>query len=406
MILSFIEHIYIRKILDSRGNATVEVDIYASEGQGTAAAPSGASTGIHEVKALPKEGLDHALRLFRSDVMPELLGLCVFDQREVDAALHDIDGTDDFSRIGGNIAVAISLAVARSAADSLGVPLYYYLGGLNAYCLPKPLGNVLGGGRHAVGGTDIQEFLVLPFAPSVKEAVFGNAMVHKLVKQKLKQKCPDAALGKGDEGAWVAAITNEDALAVVSEACQEASSNLDFDIHPALDVAASEFYKHGKYTYKEKTITEEEQVEYMAGLVDEYEIKLLEDPLDQESFEAYADLTKEIGGKCLVVGDDLFVTDIKRLTKGIDMKAANAILIKPNQIGTLTDTINAIKTASNAGYEAIVSHRSGETTDNTIAHIGAGFEAYGLKTGVVGGERTAKLNELIRIEEDIYGAEE
>jgi enolase len=404
--LGFIEHADIRKILDSRGNPTVEVDVYAGAGMGTAAAPSGASTGIHEVKAFPEGGVDQGIKLFREKVLPELIGMWVFDQREIDAVLHEVDGTDDFSLIGGNIAVAASLAVAKTAADASDLPLYYYLGGMNAYCLPKPMGNVLGGGRHAVGGTDIQEFLVLPFAPSVRDAVFGNAMVHKLVKEKLKQKCPSAALGKGDEGAWVAAISNEEGLAVVSEACQEASSKLDFDIHPALDVAASEFFKDGKYTYKDKTITEDEQVEYMARLVDEFGIKSLEDPLDQESYAAYAALTKDIGKKCLVVGDDLFVTNIKRLSQGIGMGAANAILIKPNQIGTLTDTVNAIKTAYAAGYEAIVSHRSGETTDDTIAHIGAGFEAFGLKTGVVGGERTAKLNELIRIEEIIIGAEE
>lgn len=399
--MSFIENVVARKILDSRGNPTVEVEILTESGYGMVAAPSGASTGEHEVRAFPDGGADVSLKLFEDEISSQLIGMDSTEQRAVDSLLHQIDGTPNFSRIGGNMAVATSLAIARAAACSLEMPLYQYVGGALAGAIPKPLGNLIGGGRHAIGGTDIQEFLVISTSDSALKNVFGNARAHKMVGQALKQKFPGAAIGRGDEGAWVAALSNEDALALLVEVCDKASSEVGFKIRPALDIAASEFFKDGKYKYKDKELSPDQQVDFVAGLVEQYGLHILEDPLDQNDFEGYARLTEAVGGKCLVVGDDLYVTNKERLAKGIDMGATNAILIKPNQIGTLTDTHETVELAKMNGYETVISHRSAETIDDTIAHLGVAFGSYAIKTGAVGGERIAKLNELIRIEEDL-----
>ncbi|MDD4308382.1 MAG: phosphopyruvate hydratase [Thermoplasmata archaeon] len=399
--MSFIENATARKILDSRGNPTVEVEILTESGYGIAAAPSGASTGEHEVLSFPKKGVDASLKVFEDEVLPQIVGMDSAEQRVLDTLLHHIDGTPNFSRMGGNMSVAISLAAAKAAASSYGMPLYMYLGGALADQLPKPLGNVIGGGRHAIGGTDIQEFLVISMAKKATDCVFGNALAHRIVGQMLKAKLPGHAIGKGDEGAWVAPLSNEDALALHSEACAKASSELGFKVLPALDMAASEYFRKGKYVYKEKSFTPDRHVDYVAGLVKEYGLHLVEDPMDQNDYQSYTSLTEAVGGKCLIVGDDLFVTDKERLAKGIKMGAANTILIKPNQIGTLTDTYETVELARKNGYKTVISHRSGETTDDTIAHLGVAFGSYAMKTGVVGGERIAKLNELIRIEEDL-----
>jgi enolase len=403
--LTEITEVVIRKILDSRGNPTVEVDIFTPSGFGTASAPSGASTGANEVVAFPSEGVDHAIQIFTEDAASKLLGLEVTEQQEIDTLLAEIDGTDNFSHIGGNVAVATSLAVAKCAAFTLGLPLYRYLGGTFTVKTPFPLGNVLGGGKHAVGGTDIQEYSAIAMGPSLRESVFANATVHLVVKKRLKQKYPDSAIGKGDEGAWVAKMDNEDALELVSESCKEVSESVNFPISPCLDIAASELYKDGIYHYKNGDLDKEGQIEFITHLVDNYNLYLVEDPLDQEDFEGYSQLTKAVGDRCIIVGDDLFVTDSKRVKKGIEMKSANAVLIKPNQIGTLSKTIETIKLAHENGYKTVISHRSGETTDSTIAHIGVAFGCHAIKTGVVGGERTAKLNELIRIEEELAKTE-
>ncbi len=403
--MTVIEEVIIRKILDSRGNPTVEVDIFTSSGFGNASAPSGASTGTNEVKAFPKKGVDHAIKNFRENVAPKLLGRDVTRQGELDALLQELDGTEDFSTMGGNVAVATSLAIAKAGAFILGLPLYQYLGGAFATKTPYLMGNVLGGGKHAIGGTDIQEFSAISLAPTARKSVFANARVHASVKTLLKERYPERAIGKGDEGAWVAKMNDEEALELVAKACKEVSDDLDFEIRPSLDMAASELFSDGSYHYKKGTLSTPEQIEFVLHLIENFDLYLVEDPLDQEDFEGYAELTKAVGDKCMIVGDDLFVTDKKRVEKGIKMGAANAVLIKPNQVGTLTKTIETIKFAHGNGYKTVVSHRSGETTDNAIAHLAVAFGCHAIKTGVVGGERTAKLNELIRIEEELIKSE-
>jgi len=402
--MTLIESALARKILDTRGNAIMEVEILTDSGYGTAAAPSGASTGEHEVQSFPRDGgVDASLRAFRDDVLPQILGMDSAEQRNMDAMLHQIDGTPNFGRIGGNLAVAISLAVAKAAASSYGMPLYQYVGGALTTGFPRPLGNVIGGGRHAIGGTDIQEFLVMSMADNAKDCVFGNARTHQIVGQMLKEKLPGQAIGKGDEGAWVAPLSNEDAFALHREACDRASSELGFKVLPCIDAAASEYFHDGKYHYKDKSFTPEEHVDFIVGLIEEYDLHLVEDPMDENDYQSYAALTGAVGDRCIIVGDDLFVTNRERLARGIEMGAANSILIKPNQIGTLTDTVETVELAKKNGYSTVISHRSGETTDDTIAHLGVAFGSYAIKTGVVGGGRIAKLNELIRIQEDLEG---
>ena len=390
-----IEDIILRRILDSRGNPTVEAAVRTSSGLGRAAAPAGASTGTHEVQAWPEGGVTAAIELARQDVVPQLLGLSAEEQAQVDALLHEVDGTSNFSRIGGNLAVAISLATARAAAASQGVPLYRYVAGMGPYGLPAPMGNVLGGGAHAVGGTDIQEFLVTSFDDDVSRAIEANAAVHRAVGAALCERFPDTALGRGDEGAWIAPLENVAALELVVEAVQQVAGETGVDIRPGLDLAASEFYRDGKYVYKDRSLTPEEQVDFVASLIEDYGLHSVEDPLNQEDFESWAALTAKTDA--LVIGDDLYVTNVERLEKGLEMGATNAILIKPNQVGTLTDTLDTVSLAREAGLATVISHRSGETTDDAIAHLGVAFGCHAIKTGTVGGERIAKLNELVRI---------
>jgi len=404
--MSGIERLAIRKILDSRGNPTVEVDVWTEDGFGTAAAPSGASTGVHEVSAFPPQGVDFAVAQFRDEFAPRLEGLDVFFQRKFDSELKALDGTSNFSKMGGNLAVAASLAVARAAADSFGVPLYQYLGGAFAgYSIPAPLGNILGGGAHSVGGTDIQEYLAVSFGPTVADSVFANALAHRKLKAALAGKFPGAAIGKSDEGAWTARMGNEDALALVADCCKDAGKEMGFPVKVSLDIAASELFKDGTYRYKDRkmSLTPAKQIDFVEKLVKEYQLYSVEDPLDQEDFSGYAELTERIGKRCLVIGDDIFVTNTRRIKKGVDMGAANAVLIKPNQVGTLSDTADAVSLAHQHGYKTVISHRSGETEDTTIAHLGVAFGCHGIKTGTVSGELTAKLNELIRIEETVKG---
>jgi len=402
--MSEIEDIKIRKILDSRGNPTVEIEVYTIDGGfGRSAAPSGASTGKHEVVAYPQKGIDFAIEQFRKKYIPKLLGMEATEQSEFDAMLHELDGTENFSNMGGNVSTAASLAVAFAGASDYGMPLYRYLGGTLAHSLPRPFGNVLNGGRHAVGSTDIQEYLVVAEGDSFSESVFANAMVHKKVKEKISKKYPDIALGKGDECGWVAKLGNIEALEILTEACKDVRDELKVDVFPALDLAASEFYEKGKYHYKEQTLDTEGQIDFIAKLVEKYDLYSVEDPLDEEDYEGYVKLTERIGDRCLIIGDDIFVTNYERIEKGIEMGAANAVLIKVNQIGTLTDAHEAVTLAHDYGYATVISHRSGETTDMGIAHLSVAFGCFGIKTGVIGGERIAKLNELIRIEEEIYG---
>jgi len=394
-----IKDVAIRRIIDSRGSPTVEAEITTENGFGRAAAPAGASTGTHEAMAWPEGSVSKGMIFTEKNVIPKLIGLSANKQEEFDQSLKEIDGTANFSTLGGNIAVALSLACAKAASNSNNIPLFKYLSKDTEYTIPAPMANVLGGGAHAVGGTDIQEYLVTAFDDDINTAIEANALVHKTVKLLLKERFPNIALGKGDEGAWVAPLENVEALELVVKAANKVEQETGVEIRPGLDMAASEFYNNGTYNYKEQSLTPEEQVDFVLGLIEEYNLHSVEDPLDQEDYESWASLTKQTDA--LIIGDDLYVTNPERLQKGIDMKATNSILIKPNQIGTLTDTRKAVEMADKADMATVISHRSGETTDTTIAHLGVAFGSHAIKTGIMGGERIAKLNELVRISEQL-----
>ena len=395
-----VSSVTIRKILDSRGNATVEVEVATAGGFARVGAPSGASTGATEVQAFPKGGVDEAVSVFRRKVAPKLKGRDVADQAGFDEALHKVDGTANFATIGGNPSVAASMAAARCAADEKGVPLWAYLSlKKGAPQFPAPMGNVIGGGAHAVAGTDIQEFMAFTKGCPPSKSVFANASVHRQVKDTLKELLPGQAIGKGDEGAWNVPTTDERAMQILVKSCAKVAQETGLDVRPALDLAATEFYRDSKYRYKDKALTPDEQVEFLEMLIDAHGIASVEDPFAENDFGSFAELTRKVGRKCMVVGDDIFTTNTERIARGIREGAANAVLIKPNQIGTLTDTVAAVKMAKAAGYATVTSHRSAETSDDTIAHLSVAFGSAAIKTGAVGGERTAKLNELIRIEE-------
>jgi enolase len=399
--MTLITDVRLRRVLDSRGNPTVEADVTTeSGGFGRAAAPSGASTGEHEAIELPAS---EAIANAREHAVPRLVGeVYAGDQREVDGVLRAADGTDNFSEIGANSAVAISMAAAKAGADVLGAPLYQHLGGtFRGDQFPTPLGNVVGGGEHAAEATNIQEFLSAPVgAPSVTEAVFANAKVHARIKELLETE--GVPTNKGDEGAWAPPIGDDKAFEIVDQATSEIADEVGFEIGFGLDMAAAEMYDDDadEYVYEgEDNRSTDEQIEYVAEMTREYGLVYVEDPLDENDFEAWADLTDEVGDETLICGDDLYVTNVERLQTGIDEGSSNSILIKPNQIGTLSDAVDAIELGAKNGIQSVVSHRSGETEDTTIAHLAVGAAAPYIKTGTVAGERTAKLNELIRIEE-------
>ncbi|WP_321506114.1 phosphopyruvate hydratase [uncultured Methanoregula sp.] len=395
--MTIIEVIELRTILDSRGNPTVEADVYTASGFGRSAAPSGASTGSLEAKVLPpREAIENAF----TNVIPALIGMDATDQEGFDEQLRDIDGTADFSGIGANISVALSLANAKAAASSLDMPLFRYLGGAFAKELPLPLGNVIGGGAHAANATEIQEFLVVPGgAADTEEAVFANAAVHRHVKDLLKKH--GKSCGKGDEGAWAPQIDDALAFELIAEATGLVADELNVEVDMGLDVAASQMWDGSAYKYRNTVRSTEDQVAYIAELVDKYNLVYVEDPLHEDDFDAFAELNSQVGNRCLICGDDIFVTQVDRIMQGIEKDAANCVLIKPNQVGTLTDTFEAVRLAHTHGLDTVMSHRSGETTDTTIAHLATAFSCVFLKCGIVGGERIAKLNELIRIEEQI-----
>jgi len=390
-----IELIRMRTILDSRGNPTVEAEVWTENGFGRAAAPSGASTGAHEARARPaREAMEDAT----TRLIPSLIGEDAADQMGFDDLLREVDGTPDFSSIGANVAVALSLANAKAAASAMGLPLFRYLAGIFITGTPLPLGNVIGGGAHAPGATEIQEFLVVPTgAADAGEAVFANAAVHRKVKENLNAQ--GRTCGKGDEGAWAPEIDDRTAFGVVREAVDAVSDDLKISINMGIDVAASQLYSDGRYRYRGAERSTEEQIAYMAELIDAYGLVYVEDPLHEDDFAGFAELTRQVNDRCLICGDDLFVTSTERIITGIEAGSADCVLIKPNQVGTLTDTFEAVKLAHRHGMETVMSHRSGETTDDTIAHLATALGCIFLKCGVVGGERTAKLNELIRIEE-------
>jgi enolase len=387
------------------------VDVITWNGFGRAAAPSGASTGSREVVAFPEGGVDKIIGELEDIISSELIGMDAEDLREIDLVLKEIDGTENLSVMGGNTTVAVSMATAKAAASSYNLPLYRFLGGNLPVEIPYPLGNMINGGAHAgKNAPDIQEFLVIPVgADNISEAVFTNTAVHRRIREHIQLKDHLFTGGKGDEGGWAPNLTNQEALEIQFTACEEISQETGVNVKPALDMAASEFWdkKKGKYIYAKEGVERDtgEQIEYVNEIIDTYGMFYVEDPIREDDMDGFAQLTQLSGDKCLLVGDDLFVTNAAILDGAIKMGAGNAIIIKPNQIGTLSDTYQTVDLARTHGYTPVISHRSGETTDETIAHLGVAFSCPIIKTGALGGERIAKLNELIRIEEELLNAQ-
>jgi enolase len=387
-------------VYDSRGRATVEAEVTLETGaHGRAAAPSGASTGAHEVAAFPSGGVPAALTAVRTLLAPALVGLDASDLGAIDRTMHTIDGTPDLSKVGGNTTTAISVATALATGAERGIPLWKVLArpGVDGTKFPAIVGNCLNGGRHAIGGPDIQEFIAYSEDPDPSRSIRAALRVHTLVGEELHRRFPTAALGRGDEGGWVAAIGNVEALEILTNACARARDELRIAVHPGLDLAASEFFRDGRYHYKDRTLDTDGQVAFVAQLVDQYGIRYLEDPLDEEGFDGFAAVTRAVGDRALVVGDDLYVTDARRLERGLDQGASNAVLIKVNQVGTLTDTLRTVDLAAARGAATVTSHRSGEVPDAWLTHVAVGTGARALKCGLLGGERMAKLNELLRL---------
>lgn len=404
---SIIEDIRVRKILDSRGNPTIEVDVITWNGFGRAAAPSGASTGACEVVAFPAGGVDKIISEVEDIISSELIGMDAEDLNEIDLVLKEIDGTENLSSLGGNTTVAVSMATAKAAASSYNMPLYRFLGGNMPTEIPYPLGNMINGGAHAGrNAPDIQEFLVIPVgAENITEAVFTNVNVHKKIRELIQAKDQSFTGGKGDEGGWAPNLTSEEALEIQVKACETVTDETGVEVKPSLDMAASEMWDPDQetYVYSREGVNRStgEQIDYVEEIIDTYGFYFVEDPIREGDFDGFSELTGKVGGKCLICGDDIYVTNAEILEEGINKKAGNAIIIKPNQIGTLTDTYKTVELARNNKFVPVVSHRSGETTDETIAHLAVAFSCPIIKTGAVGGERIAKLNELIRIEEEI-----
>ena len=408
-----INEIYAREILDSRGNPTIEVETTLDDGSiGRAAVPSGASTGAFEAVELRDgdkkrylgKGVLKAVENINSFIGPEIEGMDAIYQRDIDQAMIDLDGTENKSKFGANAILGVSLSIARAAADALELPLYKYIGGVNSHIMPSPMMNILNGGKHADNSVDLQEFMVMPLgASSFSQALeMGTGVFHQL-KAVLKEAGLNTAVG--DEGGFAPDLkSNEDAIKYIIKAIKKAGYKPGKDIFIALDPAASEFFIKGKYKLEGegKVLTPSEMVDYYASLVKKYPIISIEDGMAEEDWEGWKQLTEKIGDSVQLVGDDLFVTNTKRLGKGIKLGVANSILIKVNQIGTLSETLDAIEAAKQAGYTAIVSHRSGETEDTTIADIVVGVNAGQIKTGAPSRtDRVCKYNQLLRIEEDL-----
>ncbi len=398
--MSEIRSVGVDLIYDSRGHATIEAEVRLGSGaHGRAGAPSGASTGMHEVQAFPRGGVPEALTTVRKQLVPKLVGLEAGDRAGIDGMIHTVDGTPNLARVGGNSATAISVASAMALAAERGQPLWKVLArpGVDGRSFPAIVGNCLNGGKHAIGGPDIQEYIAFATDRDPARSIEAALRVHTLLGEALHRRFPTAALGRGDEGGWVAAVGNVDALEMLSEACARARDELRTEVHPGLDFAASEFYDGGHYHYKDRTLDPPGQVAFVAELVDKYGVRYLEDPIEQESFGGFAAVTKAVGDRTLVIGDDVYVTNAERLQRGIAQHSTNAVLIKVNQVGTLTETLRTVDLARQDGQATITSHRSGEVPEGWLAHVALGTGARGLKCGVLGGERVAKLNELLRL---------
>jgi len=414
--MSIIIDINARQIFDSRGNPTVEVDVITENGfLGRAAVPSGASTGEHEAVELRDggdaymgKGVLNAVENVNGKIAGTLLGVSVFEQETIDKIMIDLDGTSNKSKLGANAILGVSLAVAKAAASELGLPLYRYVGGVSAKTLPVPMMNIINGGSHSDAPIAFQEFMVMPvMAKSFTHAMqMGSEIFHNL-KKVLHDRGLSTAVG--DEGGFAPTLDGtEDAIDTIAKATENAGYKLGDEVMIALDCAAAEFYKDGKYDYtvfegdKGKVRSSEEQATYLAELCSKYPIISIEDGMDENDWDGWKSLTEKVGDKVQLVGDDLFVTNVERLSKGISEKIANSILIKVNQIGTLTETIAAVTMAHNAGYTSVMSHRSGETEDNTIADLAVALNCGQIKTGSASrSDRMAKYNQLLRIEEQL-----
>jgi enolase len=408
-----IEAVGAREILDSRGNPTVEVEVLLDDGAfARAMVPSGASTGQFEAVELRDggdrylgKGVQHAVDAVIQTLGPAVEGLDADDQRLVDQAMLDADGTPNKAQLGANAILGVSLAVARAAADSAALPLYRYVGGPNAHLLPVPMMNILNGGAHADSNVDVQEFMIAPIgAPTFKEALRYGAEVYHALKKVLHDK--GLATGLGDEGGFAPNLdSNRAALDLIAEAVAAAGYELGTDIALAMDVAASEFYEDGSYVFEGAPKTSAEMVAYYADLVASYPIVSIEDPLDEEDWDGWKQITDELGAKVQLVGDDLFVTNVERLQRGFDGGQANALLVKVNQIGSLTETLDAVELAHRNGFRCMMSHRSGETEDTTIADLAVAVNCGQIKTGAPArSDRVAKYNQLLRIEEELGDA--
>jgi len=415
MLNTTIVEVFAREILDSRGNPTVEVEVVLEDGTfGRAAVPSGASTGEYEAVELRDggdrymgKGVLDAIENVNEVIAPELLGFDVREQVDIDNLMRELDGTDNKGKLGANAILGVSMAVAKAAANATGTHLYHYIGGMNAKTLPVPMMNILNGGEHADNNVDLQEFMIMPVgAVSFREALQMGAEVYHNLKKVLQEK--GLGTGVGDEGGFAPDLgSNEEALQVIVEAIEAAGYEAGEDFYLAIDAAASEIYKDGKYDLAGEGVkkTSAEMVDFYAELIDKYPIISLEDGLDEDDWEGWAQLTERLGDRLQIVGDDLFVTNVERLSRGIEEDSANSILIKVNQIGSLTETLDTIKMATRAGFTSVVSHRSGETEDVTIADLVVAMNTGQIKTGAPArSERVAKYNQLLRIEESLGDA--
>lgn len=414
--MPIITDIHAREILDSRGNPTVEVEVLLESGSfGRAAVPSGASTGAHEAVELRDgdkarylgKGVLNAVANVETVIAPALIGECALDQVHIDQLLQELDGTENKGKLGANAILGVSIACAKAAADYLGLPLYRYIGGVNGKTLPVPMMNILNGGKHADNNVDIQEFMVMPVgAGSWSEALRMCAEIFHNLRAVLKERGYNTAVG--DEGGFAPDLkSNEEALACIILAIERAGYHPYDDVHIAIDVAATELYRDGKYHLESegRVLSATEMIDYYTALCDKYPIISIEDGLAEDDWEGWIAMTERLGDRIQIVGDDLFVTNTERLKKGIELKAANAILIKLNQIGSITETLDAIEMAKRAGFTAVVSHRSGETEDVTIADIVVGVNAGQIKTGAPSRtDRVAKYNQLLRIEDELDDA--
>ncbi len=404
--------IHAREIIDSRGNPTVEVEVITETGFGSAAVPSGASTGVHEAHELRDgdksrfsgKGVLKACESVDGEILDAIGGMDATDQLAIDEAMIELDGTPNKARLGANAILGVSMAVAKASADALGMPLYRYLGGINAHVLPVPMMNIINGGEHADNPIDIQEFMIMPVgAENIRDAIRMGSEVFHALKKALHDAGHNTAVG--DEGGFAPNIAStRDALDFILKAIEAAGYKAGDDIVLALDAASSEFYKDGKYVLKGegKTLTSTEMVDYWEALIADYPIFSIEDAMHEDDWDGWVECTKRIGDKIQLVGDDLFVTNPERLAKGIEMGVGNSILVKVNQIGTLSETFEAVEMAHRAGYTSVTSHRSGETEDATIADISVAQNAGQIKTGSMSrSDRLAKYNRLIRIEEEL-----